>query len=175
MHRSWVQALIPCGLMLLGMEFVQAESLSEIMRPEETLQETSRPKNVRPADATEVGFEIGDVQLDATGLLRGVVINLRGVPIANALVAIRKADGEVVRTATDAFGCFAVDGLLEGTYRLTTGRIVRRIRTWVAAAAPPSAGQLALIVLGDNVVRGHGIETESRPDNTVLRTGMRQW
>ena len=175
MHLSWVQSLIPCGLMLLGLEFVQAGSLSDTTRPKETSQETSRPKNVKPTDMTEVGTEIGDVKLDATGLLRGVVINLRGVPVANAIVAIRKADGKVVRTATDAFGCFAVDGLLEGTYQLTSGHLVRRIRTWVAAAAPPRAGQLALIVLGDNVVRGHGIETESGPDNTVLRTGMRLW
>ncbi len=171
MQRSWVQALIPCGLLLVGMELVQAGSLSETTRPAMTPQETSRPEHVQPADITE----IGDVKLDKTGLLRGVVINLRGIPVANALVAIRKTDGEVVRIATDAFGCFAVDGLLEGTYRLTTERLVRRIRTWVAAAAPPEAGQLALIVLGDDVVRGHGIEAESGPNNTVLRTGMRQW
>jgi len=171
MRISWMQALILCGLMLVSMEFVRAGSLSETTRPEKTQQEASRPRNVQPADMTD----ISDVELDATGLLRGVVINLQGVPVANSLVAIRKADGEVVRTTTDAFGCFSVDGLLAGTYRLTTGRLVRRIRTWVAAAAPPRAGQLALIVLGDNVVRGHGIEAESGPNNTVLRTGMRPW
>lgn len=161
MRVSWMKALIPCGLLLLAVEFVQAESHWE----------TTRPKTVQPVGMTD----IGDVKLDATGLLRGVVINLQGVPVANASVAIRKADGKVVRTTTDAFGCFAVDGLPEGTYRLTTGRLVRRIRTWDVAAAPPRAGQLALLVLGNNVMRGHGIETQSRTDRPVLRTGMRQW
>ena len=49
------------------------------------------------------------------------------------------------------------------------------VRTWGGKAAPARAGQLALLVLGDNVVRGHGIGTPLRPDRPVLRSGMRPW
>ncbi|HYW78651.1 MAG TPA: carboxypeptidase-like regulatory domain-containing protein, partial [Thermoguttaceae bacterium] len=107
---NWMQTLVACGLVLVSMEFVQAESPWETTRPE-----TMRPANVRVTGTTEIDIDtdISHVKLDATGLLRGIVINLQGVPIANTTVAIRKADGQVVRAATDAFGCFAVDGLPE--------------------------------------------------------------
>lgn len=155
----WAHVLMQWGLIVACMGFVQSGFSPEAYSPVEG----------RSAQR----LYVSDVKLDPDGSLRGVVINLQGIPVANTLVVIRKADREIVRTATDAFGCFSADDLLEGTYRLTAGGLVRRIRTWVASAAPPKAGQLALFVLGNQAVRGHGVKHESMASDSVIRTGMR--
>ena len=161
---SWVNALMPWGLIVACMGFVQAGSPPKASPPKAYGTAEGRPAQ---------RLYVSDVKLDSDGSLRGVVINLQGVPVANTLVVIHKADREVVRTATDAFGCFSADDLLEGTYRLSAGGLVRRIRTWVASAAPPRAGQLALFVLGNQAVRGHGMKREAMASDSVIRTGMR--
>ena len=159
---NWVQTFLSWGLVVACVGFVQADSSPK----------TSRTAECRVAKRPEVS----NVKLDTDGSLRGVVINLQGIPVANTLVLIRRADGKgkILRTATDAFGFFSVKGLLEGTYRLKAGRLVRRIRTWVGPVAPPRAGQLALLVLGDGAVYGHGVVRESVAAGSVVRTAVRQ-
>lgn len=95
-----------------------------------------------------------DVELDPEGSLRGFAINVHGVPVAGAPVVVFNADREVARTSTDALGCFSVDGLRGGKYQVTIGRYARLVRTWAAGTAPPNTKRGAMIVVGDNVVRG---------------------
>ena len=159
---NWVQTFLSWGLIVACVGFVQADSSPGTSRTAE------RRGAKRPA--------VGNVILDADGSLRGVVISLQGIPLSDTLVLIQRADGKgkVLRTATDAFGCFSVKGLSEGTYRLKAGRIVRRIRTWVGPVAPPRAGQLALLVLGHGAVYGHGVVRESLTADSAVRTAARQ-
>jgi len=97
---------------------------------------------------------VGDVELDAAGSLHGAVIDIQGVPVAHAAVAVRRDGREVDRTSTDALGCFCVDGLQGGTYLVTVGGCQKLYRTWVAQTAPPKTSRLALVIVGGDVVRG---------------------
>jgi len=97
---------------------------------------------------------IADVTLDARGSLLGVVVNVEGVPVSEAAVTLRRCDVEVGRTVTDGLGRFAIEGLRGGTHQLATGRYATLVRTWSPGTAPPHAKSLALLVVGDDVVRG---------------------
>jgi len=153
MRVSRVNRLIAAGLLLLAIGLAPAESLGE----------TTRANPV----------QVGDVKLDEAGVLRGVVINVQGIPVAGVPIAIRKADGTIARTATDPFGCFALEGLSEGIHRLTSGHLARRIRAWAGATAPAGTGQLALLVVGGDLAHAHVARSESRPNRSVLRTAVR--
>ncbi len=98
-----------------------------------------------------------DVALREGGVLVGQVVNPQGVARANAPVSIRYADYEVVRTTTDEHGVFAAKGLRGGQYQLMTENGVSVCRLWAADTAPPAARPAALLVAGDNVVRGQGM------------------
>ena len=97
---------------------------------------------------------VSDVELDTDGSLRGVVVNVQGVPVAGAPIEVRKAGRKVADTATDDLGCFSVPHLRGGTYQVVSGRYTRVFRTWVASTAPPETRRIALIVVGSDVVRG---------------------
>jgi hypothetical protein len=99
-------------------------------------------------------FRTSDVALRNGGLLVGQVVNQAGAPQAGAVVAIRYADREVVRTTTDKDGVFAAQGLRGGQYQLATENGQSICRLWAVETAPPSAQQSALIVSGQDVVRG---------------------
>jgi hypothetical protein len=97
-----------------------------------------------------------DIALRDGGVLVGQVVNQQGVAKANAAVSIRYASHEVVRTTTDENGVFAAKGLRGGQYQLLTDDGVSTCRLWAADTAPPAARPAALVVSGDNVVRGQG-------------------
>jgi len=98
-----------------------------------------------------------DVALREGGVLVGQVVNQQGVAKANADVSIRYANHEVVRTTTDENGVFAAKGLRGGQYELMTDEGASSCRLWAADTAPPAARPAALLVSGDNVVRGQGV------------------
>ena len=97
---------------------------------------------------------VGDVALDARSSLHGTVVTAGGAPVAHARVVVWRADREIAGTSTDARGCFSVRGLRGGTYLIAVGDCVRVYRAWPAQTAPPKAGRLATVVLGDDLVRG---------------------
>jgi hypothetical protein len=99
-------------------------------------------------------FRACDVALRQGGLVVGQVLNPAGVPQAGAVVAIRYADHEIVRTTTDANGIFAARGLRGGQYYLMTENGQSICRFWAPDTAPPSAQSTALILSGQDVVRG---------------------
>jgi hypothetical protein len=95
-----------------------------------------------------------DVALRTGGVLVGHVVDQQGVAKAGTAVSIRFAEHEVVRTTTDQNGVFAAQGLRGGQYQLTTEEGVTTCRLWAADTAPPAAKPAALIVSGNNAVRG---------------------
>jgi hypothetical protein len=97
-----------------------------------------------------------DVALREGGVLVGQVVNQQGLAKANANVSIRYGHHEVVRTTTDANGVFAAKGLRGGQYEILTDDGIRTCRLWAPETAPPAARQAALLVSGENVVRGQG-------------------
>jgi hypothetical protein len=97
-----------------------------------------------------------DVALRQGGVLVGQVVDRQGAAKANTAVSIRYADHEVVRATTDENGVFAAKGLRGGQYQLLTDDGASVCRLWAADTAPPSARPAALVVSGNNVVRGQG-------------------
>jgi hypothetical protein len=95
-----------------------------------------------------------DVALRPGGVLVGQVVDPQGVAKAGATVSIQYGKQEVARTTTDANGVFAAKGLRGGHYELRTQDGVSVCRLWAPDTAPPAAGTAALVVAGDNVVRG---------------------
>jgi len=95
-----------------------------------------------------------DVALRPGGVLVGQVMNQQGAVQAGSAVSIRHNQQEVVRTKTDANGVFAARGLRGGQYQIVTpeGQSFRRL--WAADTAPPTAAEAAVVVTGQEVVRG---------------------
>ena len=97
---------------------------------------------------------VADVELDAAGGMSGQVLGAEGLPVADAAVVVRRLGHEVARARTDAAGRFRVGPLRGGMYELSAEQHGLLVRAWVARTAPPSGGQVALIVMGDDAVRG---------------------
>lgn len=97
-----------------------------------------------------------DVALRPGGVLVGQVVDQQGVAKANAPVSIQFANQEVVRTTTDKNGVFAAKGLRGGEYQILTPEGGTSCRLWANDTAPPAAREAALVVAGQNVVRGNG-------------------
>jgi hypothetical protein len=97
-----------------------------------------------------------DIALRTGGLLVGQVVDQQGVAKAGTPVSVQFAGKEVVNTTTDANGVFAAKGLRGGQYQLVTPQGGSVCRLWAADTAPPSARPAALVVSGNEVVRGSG-------------------
>jgi hypothetical protein len=95
-----------------------------------------------------------DVALRPGGLLVGQVVDQQGTAKAGAVVSVKYAEHEVVRTTTDANGVFAAQGLRGGQYQLETEDGISVCRLWAPNTAPPSARPAALVVSGNHAVRG---------------------
>jgi hypothetical protein len=95
-----------------------------------------------------------DVSLAEGGVLLGQVLDPQGAPQANMPVTIA-ADGKAIGVArTDVQGYFAFRGLRGGTYGLTAAEGRGLYRAWVAGTAPPGARPGAIVVAGEDLVRG---------------------
>src|SRR5207244_11669104 len=97
-----------------------------------------------------------DVALRAGGLLVGQVVDQQGVAKVGTPVSVQFAGKDVVRATTDANGVFAAKGLRGGQYQLLTPLGGSVCRLWADNTAPPAARPAALIVSGNQVVRGQG-------------------
>ena len=116
--------------------------------------EPPESNSARPTPASKKATPFQDVALDRKGDLRGVVVDVQGAPVAHATVVIHSSDRELARTQTDGLGRFTFGPLEGGVYWLQAGRQQRWLRAWVDQTAPPVAKPLALVVLGDTLVRG---------------------
>jgi hypothetical protein len=110
------------------------------------------PSAVLAADAASL---VADVAMTADGRLVGQVVDAQGAPLAETLVFVRSQDRELVRVATDQNGLFAVKGLPAGIYQFVAAEGLGSYRVWTSEMAPPGAGQGALIVAGQDLVRGN--------------------
>ena len=95
-----------------------------------------------------------DVELRPGGVLVGQVIDQQGSAQVDSAVSIRQNEQEIVRTTTDANGIFAAQGLRGGQYQIVTENGQTICRLWAAKTAPPAAANTAVVVTGDEVVRG---------------------
>jgi hypothetical protein len=111
------------------------------------------PAWATPPVAAQVAA-VTDIALRPGGNLLGQVVDAQGVAKAGAPVSIEYAGKQVARTTTDENGVFAAQGLRGGQYQITTPEGASACRLWAADTAPPSARPAALVVSGNDVVRG---------------------
>jgi hypothetical protein len=95
-----------------------------------------------------------DVALRPGGLLVGQVVDAQGAVQAGRVVSIQHGDREVVRTSSDQNGVFAAQGLRGGQYQIATENGLSVCRLWAPETAPPAAHEAAIVVTGQDVVRG---------------------
>lgn len=93
-----------------------------------------------------------ELQMDASGLIRGKVVDRQGKSLPNAEVKVSNRVGSAV-SKTDANGVFSVTGLSMGEYFIGVGSQSQKVRVWNAKTAPPKTAQAALLVVG-GAVRG---------------------
>ena len=105
-----------------------------------------------PAGQTPV---VTDVALSDGGVLFGQVVDAQGSAKASVPVFIRAGDRELAVSKTDGAGYFAFSGLRGGVYQLTAAEGLGAYRLWAPDTAPPAAQPGALIVAGQDLVRGN--------------------
>jgi hypothetical protein len=110
---------------------------------------------VEPAKSTVDSTNyIVDVALRPGGILVGQVVDQQGTTMAGKVVSIQYSNYEVARATSDANGVFAARGLRGGQYQLLTDDGISMCRLWAPNTAPPAARPAALLVSGNDVVRG---------------------
>lgn len=108
-------------------------------------------KSIKTIDATLL-----DVALTSDGTLVGRVIDHTGAAVENREVLVRQGKTEVAKTTTDKSGTFVVTNLKGGMYEVASGNTTATYRVWTESAAPESAGERVMLVLGENGARGNG-------------------
>ena len=97
---------------------------------------------------------IRDIALRPGGVLVGQIVTAEGTAQAKAPVSLQQNGKELVRTATDANGFYAIKGLRGGVYHVVSRQTVETYRLWSPGTAPPAAKDAALLVEGNGVFRG---------------------
>ena len=97
---------------------------------------------------------VTDVQLRDGGVLVGQLVDAQGAPVRAMPVSLRQNDREVASTLTDESGYYTVSNLQGGIYQVASPNGSAAYRLWSPGTAPPAAQQGALLVVGDEVVRG---------------------
>ena len=87
-------------------------------------------------------------------VLTGRVLDQQGTPQTNARVFLLARGQKLTETTTDPSGSFGFANLRGGVYQVVSAGGVGVYRVWTPGTAPPSAQPAALIVAGDDLVRG---------------------
>lgn len=132
-----------------------ALAVTGMITPSKTL-EASQPEVSRQAQAARAASLIRDVKLTEKGLFRGQVTDAKQQPVANAVVSVRQARREIVRTRTDARGVFEVTSLKPGVYYVVAGTSHGVYRIWSHRTAPPKAMSSARMLSDLSIVRAQG-------------------
>ncbi len=95
-----------------------------------------------------------DVALTNGGTMTGAVVKADGSAVEGAVVTMRQGTQQVAQVVTDSNGRYAVTNLRAGVYQVAAGQDQSIYRVWAPETAPPSARPAAVLVTGQQVVRG---------------------
>ncbi len=113
--------------------------------------------------ATEpVILQTGDVVLQ-DGVMRGTVLDKSSRPVVGMPVRLFFRETQIAEAFSDDRGEFSISGLRNGSHILASGSNRSNIRFWGADAAPPSATQKAMIVVGQQIIRTQDVECVEEP------------
>lgn len=97
---------------------------------------------------------VEDVALLDGNVLVGQLVDANGGNVGEVPVLLQQQNQTIVALKTNKDGVFAAKGVPAGVYRLATDNTQGIYRLWAPKTAPPSAQKGALLVSGDQVVRG---------------------
>ena len=112
------------------------------------------PKPAARPSVQLVDAKVFDIALSKDGIFSGRVVDHTGAALEGAQVTMKQRNKEVARTITDKNGTFAVSNLKGGVYSVSSGFTEGTYRMWAEKAAPPSAKEQGLLVMGQNGARG---------------------
>lgn len=138
-HRKWIAMNV--ARMLKGV--VVALATVGLCLPEPLL-----------AAAQSRGPVATDVALREGSVLVGQVVSAEGTGLEDISVSLRTQGKTVLTTRTGKGGYFAVKGLHGGVYQLVAQDGHGVYRLWSAGTAPPAAQEGAVLVVGNDVLRG---------------------
>jgi hypothetical protein len=107
-----------------------------------------------PTDQTPAATDVALHQGAHGNVFAGRVLDQQGAPQADAPVYLLAQGQKLTETRTDQNGGFAFANLRGGVYQVATADALGVYRVWMPGTAPPSAQPTALIVAGDDLVRG---------------------
>ena len=102
----------------------------------------------------KVGTSVPDIALTTGGTFSGRVVDHTGKVLEGAQVTLRQDKKEISATVTNKEGVYSFNGLKGGLYQVSSGNTDGVFRVWTEKAAPPSAKEHALLVMGENGARG---------------------
>lgn len=121
--------------------------------------------------ATEpVILQTGDVVLQ-DGVMRGTVLDQSSRPVVGMPVRLFYRETQIAEAFSNDRGEFSISGLRNGSHILASGSNRSNIRFWGAEAAPPSATQKAMILVGNQIVSTEEYECVEEPARFKLFGG----
>lgn len=133
---------------------MKSASLSNIAAVCLALAGLCLPQSLFAATAEDTSAGIIDVELRDGGLLLGQLVDPQGIPKAETPVNLLDGSKKLAEARTDAEGYFAFRGLRGGVYQVTGAEGIGAYRLWTPGTAPPSAQAGALVIAGEDLVRG---------------------
>ncbi len=115
------------------------------------------PQPLLAAATAEPAPVVIDVKLHRSpdgNVLIGQVQDPQGLIKADAPVFLVEAGRKVAETRTDQNGYFGFKDMRGGVYQVAAAGGIGMYRAWAPGTAPPSAQHGALVVAGENLVRG---------------------
>lgn len=113
------------------------------------------PQSLFAATSPSPSARVIDVELRDGGVLLGQLVDPQGIAKAGESVILLDGAEKLAEAQTDADGRFAFRGLRGGVYQLTAAEGIGAYRLWAPGTAPPSAQAGALVVAGEDLIRGN--------------------
>jgi hypothetical protein len=132
--------------------FLMIVAALNLLLPRDVWAETPQPRSTkqpRPATSSRV------YDLEArNGKLRGQVLSPQGQPLPHATVVLFQQNGILAKTRANEQGEFRFDEVSQGVYGIAAANGVCVYHVWDAGNSPTPARSAAMIVAGQNVLRG---------------------
>ncbi|HID75604.1 MAG TPA: carboxypeptidase regulatory-like domain-containing protein [Planctomycetaceae bacterium] len=112
------------------------------------------PQALLAADPANGKPTVVDVRLLEDGVLLGQVVDSNGKPVPEVPVAVASGQRQLAVGRSDGRGYFAFRGLRGGVYEISAAQGAAAYRLWAPGTAPPTAQPGALVVGGQDLVRG---------------------
>ena len=105
------------------------------------------------------------------GVMQGTMLDRSSQPVAGVKVRLFHRETQIAETISNDRGEFSISGLRNGSHILASGSNRSNIRFWGAEAAPPSATQKAMILVGNQIISTEEDECVEEPARFKLFGG----